>query len=57
MSLLSKNYSLAEIIYMLIRFNKSKFFPSNTYNADGHGVNTQNTHPHTPSTLKKNGKG
>ena len=50
MSLLSKNYSLAEIIYMLIRFNKSKFFPSNTYNADGNGVNTQNTHPHTPST-------
>ena len=42
MSLLFKNYSLVEVICVLIRFNK---FPlSNTKNTDKNGINGQNTH-------------
>ena len=42
MSLLFKNYSLVEVAYLLIRFNKTKFFPWNTNKTDGNGVNKQN---------------
>ena len=34
MSLLFKNGSLAEVNYLLIRFNKTKFFPWNSKNTD-----------------------
>ena len=47
MSLLFNNYSLVEVIYLLIRFNKSKFFLSNKNNTDGNGVKKQHTHTHT----------
>ena len=39
MSLFFKNYSLVEIMYLLIRFNKIKFFPWNTKNTDRNGIN------------------
>ena len=50
MSLLFKNYSLAEVIYLLIRFimttKNSTWLDStwNTKNTDRNGVNEQNTH-------------
>ena len=56
MPLLFKNYSLTGVIYLLIRFNKSKFILWNTCNTDGSDVNTQ--HTHTLNTQKDNtGKG
>ena len=58
MPLLFKNYSLAGVIYLLTRFNKSKFILWNTCNTDGKDVNTQHTHTHThthtPNTQKDN---
>ena len=53
MSLLFKNYSLVEVIYLLIRFNKAKPLSLNTKNTDRNGVNKQNTHTHTPNTQRK----
>ena len=51
-----KNYSLVEFMYLLIRFYKRKFFPWNTNNTDGNGINKANTR--TPNTQKNNfGKG
>ena len=45
MSLLFKNYSFAEeVMYLLIRFSKTKSFLCNTKNTDRNGVNEQNTH-------------
>ena len=35
MSSLFKNYSLVAVMYLLVRFTKSKFFPWNTRNTDG----------------------
>ena len=46
MSLFFKNYSLVEIMYLLIRFIKIKFFPWNTKNSDRNGINKQNTQAH-----------
>ena len=43
MSFLFKNYSLVEVIYLLIRFNKTKFFLCKKNNTDGNGVNGQQT--------------
>ena len=62
MILLFKNYLLVEVMYLLIRFSKSKFFPWNTNSTEGNGVNKQNTHTHThthtPNTQRDNtGKG
>ena len=62
MSFLFKNYSLVEVIYMLIRFNKAKFFQWNTNNTNRNGVNKQKTHTHThthttQSEEDNNGKG
>ena len=42
-----QNYSLVEVIYLLIRFNKIKFFPWNAKNTDKNGANKQNTHAHS----------
>ena len=39
-----KNYSFAEVIYLLIWFNKTKPFVWNTQNTDRNKVNEQNTH-------------
>ena len=44
MSLLFKNYSLAIVMYLLIRFNKTKSFLSNTKDTDKNGINEQNIH-------------
>ena len=52
MSLLFKNYSLIEVIYLLIRFNKIKLFLWNTMNTDRNGVNEQNT-THRKITLER----
>ena len=38
MLLLFENFSVIEVKYFLIRFNKSKFFPENTNNTDRNGV-------------------
>ena len=51
MTFLFKNYSLAKVIYLLIRCYKTRFFLSNTNNTDRNGVNKQNTH--TPNTQRK----
>ena len=57
MSFLFKNYSLVEVIYLLIRCYKTRFFLRNTNNTDRNGVNKQNTHTHThthtPNTQRK----
>ena len=45
--LLFENYSLVEVMYMLIKFNKTKSFLGNTKNTDTNGVNEQNTHSYT----------
>ena len=44
MSLLFKNCPLVEVTYWLIRFNKTKYFPWNTKNADRNGAYKQNKH-------------
>ena len=50
MSLLFEIYSLLEVIYLLISFNKTRF----TKNADSNGVNGQNTdHTRKGITLEK----
>ena len=53
MSSLFKNYSLIEVIYLLIKCNKTKFFLSSTITTDRNGVNKQNTHTETPNTQRK----
>ena len=52
MSLIFKNYSLAEDTYLLIRLNKTKFFWWNTNNTDRNGINEQNTQTHTKHSKK-----
>ena len=48
MSLIFKNHSLAEVIYMLIRFNKATSFLWNAKNTYRNCVNEQKTDtPHT----------
>ena len=54
MSLVIKNYSFVEDIYLLIRFNKTEFFRWNPKNADRKGGNKQNTQPHTKDSEKDN---
>ena len=41
-----KNYSLVKAIYLLTRFNKTKFISRNTKNTERNGVNKQNKHIH-----------
>ena len=55
MFLLFKDYSLAEAIYLLIKFHKTKSFLWNTNNTKRNDVNEQNTHTH--SERKKFRKG
>ena len=59
MSLILKNYSLVEVIYLLIRFNNNKFFPWNKqYGEMVEMMKINKTHTCTPNTQKdKNGKG
>ena len=52
MSLLFKNYSLVEVVYLFIRCSKTKFFLLNTNDTDKNGVNIQNTHTHTHTHTK-----
>ena len=47
MSFFFKKFSLFEVIYLLIRFNKTKSFLRNTKNIDTNDVNEQNTHSYT----------
>ena len=51
MSFLFKNYSLAKVIYLLIRWYKTRFLLGNINNTDRNGENKQNTH--TPNTQRK----
>ena len=54
MPLLFKNYSIAEVMYLLIRLNKIRSVLCNTKNTDRNGVNEQNTHiTHRKKTLKR----
>ena len=53
MSLLFKNYSFAEVAYLLIRFNETKFFPWNTKNTDKNGV-IKHIHMHNKHSEKDN---
>ena len=52
LSLLFKNYSLVEVPYLFIRFNKTKFFPWNTKNIDKNDV-INKTYTCTPNTQSK----
>ena len=54
MVLLFKNYSLLEVTQLLIKFNKTNFFPRNTKNNERNDVNKQNTHMHTTYSEKDN---
>ena len=38
-----QNYSLVEVIYLLIRFSKNMSFPRNKKNTNRNGINLQNT--------------
>ena len=52
MSLLFKNYSLVEVIYLLIRLLiKTKSFLRNTKNTDTNGVIEQNIHSYTEKRI------
>ena len=51
MSFLFKNYSLAKVIYLLIRCYKTRFILLNINDIDRNGVNKQITH--APSTQRK----
>ena len=42
MFFLFKYYSLVEIIYMFIRFNKTKYFLWNKKNTGSNGINEEN---------------
>ena len=53
MFFLFKNYSLAEVIYLLITCNKTKFFMWNTNDTDKNGVNKQDTHIPTHQRLRE----
>ena len=59
MSLLFKNYLLVEVIHLLIRFSKTKYFKLNTKNTGINGIKTTirppppPTHTHTQITLEK----
>ena len=58
MSLLSKNYLVFEVTYLLNSFNKTKFFPWNIKNTARNGINKENTHTYTKHSEKDNiGKG
>ena len=49
----SKNYSLAEVTYLLIGFNKTKSFQWNTKKTDRNHINEQNTRtPHTERKMR-----
>ena len=58
MPFLFKNYSLVEVIYLLTRCYKTRFFLWNTNNTDRNGVNKQkkktHTHTHTKHSEKYN---
>ena len=54
MSLIFKNYLLAEGTYLLIRLNKTEFFLWNTNNTDRNDINKQNTQTHTKHSEKYN---
>ena len=51
MPVLFKNYSLVEVIPLLMRFNRTKSFLWNKENTDRNGINGQKTH--TPRTQRK----
>ena len=55
MSLLFKNCLLVEVIYLLIRFNKTRSFLLNAKNTDRNSANEQNEH-HTPHTYTQRDK-
>ena len=49
-----KKYWLVEVTYLLIRFNKTNFFPWNTNNTERYGINKQkNTPPFTQRNIEK----
>ena len=54
MYLIFKSYYFPEVTYLLIRFNKTMFFPWNTKNNDRNGVNKQKKHQDTSHTKKDN---
>ena len=47
MSLLFENVYLVEVIYLVIRFNKTKFLPWNANNTKGYSAHKQNTYHHS----------
>ena len=46
-SLMPQNYSIVEVIHLLIGFNKTTSLLRNTKNSGGNCINGQNTHTHT----------
>ena len=55
MSLLFKNCSLVEVMYLLISFNKTKSFLWNTKNTDRNGVNSKTQTTHTQKKVFRKG--
>ena len=51
MSLLIKNYSLVEVIHLLIKFNNSLLW--NTENTDRNGINEQNANTTQTDNFRK----
>ena len=51
MFLISENYLLVEVLYLLIRLKKTVSFLRNRKNTDRNGINEQNTY----HTLKEKG--
>ena len=47
MSLLFENFYLVEVIYLVIRFNKTKFLPWNANNTKRYSAHKQNTYHHS----------
>ena len=58
MSFHLKNYSLVNVIYLLIRCYKIRFFLGDTNHADRNGVNKPSTHTNNKHSEKNStGKG
>ena len=51
MYFLFKNYPFVEVVYLLIRCNKTKFFLWNAKNTDRIGANKQNAHTKTHQNI------
>ena len=57
MSFLFKKSSVVEVVYLFIRFKKTKFFLQSTHNNDRNGVNEQKTNQTLRERQRRTGGG